>query len=113
MHSFILDGLYRKAVHYFKLRSNQLIDKFSSTSLEVFPLKLKTEKTKQLGDVISLKNQNFYVNIKGLRRECATDPNVCSSGLSVAFWLYLVNGRYIITGGSYRGKRIIHNFVFS
>ena len=54
--------------------------------------------------MISLNSRDFYVDIKGFQRECVTDPNVCSDGLSVAFWLHMADGKHIIAGGRYRGE---------
>lgn len=101
---FIADGLYRNAAHYFQVHSNQLVDQFATSKRIVFPTKLKVATTKQLGDVLSLTSQDYYVNIKGFQRECVTDLNVCQKGLSVAFWLQMFDGKYIISGGRYRGK---------
>ena len=102
--SFILDGPYRKATHYFNIHSNHLSDNFASSKQTVFPTKLNIKRTKQLGDVIALNSQDYYVQIKGFKKKCLTEPNVCSEGLSVAFWLRMIDGKYIIAGGRYRGS---------
>jgi len=107
----LCDGPYRKAAHYFNIHSNHLSDNFASSKQTVFPTKLNIKQTKQLGDVIALNSQDYYVQIKGFKRECFTEPNVCSEGLSVAFWLRMTNGKYIIAGGRYRDEPRGSGFV--
>ncbi|XP_065053363.1 uncharacterized protein LOC135682410 isoform X3 [Rhopilema esculentum] len=100
----LCDGLYRNAAHYFKIDANSFVDYFAKSRTTIFPKELNLEKTTQLGHVLSLNGQDYYVNIKGFQRECITDPNVCQSGLTVAFWLQMFSGKYVISGGQYRDE---------
>lgn len=100
---FVSDGLYRNAAHYFKVEQNSLVDILATSKKTIFPPTLKIKDTEQIGKVVSLNGMDYSLSIKGFQRECITDPNVCTDGLSVAFWLRMLKGKYIISGGQYRG----------
>ncbi len=117
---FFAENPYVRAAHYFKIKGNKLVDARDSrikTYINSYPIDKVAKMTPQFGPVLSLNSVGDYVNMRGFKQECVTNPDLCVSGLSIGLWLNMVKGGSILSGGSYSGKLFstsiyfIHNFM--
>ena len=73
------------------------------TTVKMEPRGLNTTETSQFGKVVALNGHDEFMEVKGLKGSCSVDPAKCSRGMSLAFWIRMKGGNYIMHGGSYGG----------
>ncbi len=98
------DPAYRRASNFYLLIKDILLDIRGQCTVKMTPRGFNVVKTCQLGKVISLNGRDESIQIQTREQSCITNPDLCSNGLSIGFWLLMKGGKYIMSAGTYGGE---------